>query len=480
MMKHAGVDTLVASPRTHAVLIVMSSVFAGYAVATNLRLPVPISWVSLAVLIAAAGTYRVLRSQPMDLAFGFLWALYVAFSIVPMLTLGDVAAAEYGPASRDAANAAVALAGLGLLGGHRLAVHRARPGQSPSGNAPLSVATRTARRAGRAGWAMVALGAAAALIYVAVAGLVLGDLLAFGGEQYYGAFSEDAGTSIGYFASLIGLAGAGAVWLAVAQANRAGIGVRSIAWCLPVLLLVGATGARHRVVVPALTIVLLCQRVTSPLRVMRARRTLMFASVLLLLVTAGISSVQRSPLRDTLSITESVERQLVEGLDLYLPVAAVADAQSYEEDRLGLESYVDLVALPIPRALWPDKPTGALGRLKATRLDPDAGASGPLFLEAYASFGLFGVGLFSALFGYLMRRGWNRLRAASKVTEAVLWSCTIAVALQLWTRDYLAGGLAGQFGLLVGIILGCAFVGKRQSRRPHRRSARSPGGPSHA
>lgn len=139
---------------------------------------------------------------------------------------------------------------------------------------------------------------------------------------------------------------------------------------------------------------------------------------------------------------------------LYI-VDVVPDPLEY---RLGRTYYVQLVN-PIPRAIWPDKPIDDAGlelaKVKGMVAHGDAylTVSPGLLGEMYWNFGLLGIGMLSAVLGYLAK-SWDRIRhlAERSIIAFTVFAAGLAVIF-LSGRSINMSTLYGMLALFVLLIV---------------------------
>lgn len=124
---------------------------------------------------------------------------------------------------------------------------------------------------------------------------------------------------------------------------------------------------------------------------------------------------------------------------------------------LGGESYVDIPALFIPRALWPDKPSSLLANVRLAvyfnLVDPEAAFSVSIAFgmisEAFVNFGALGVALLGFGFGVFYRRMAHlSLKAAQFSMLGILmilltaWSLQVELVLATWISSLFQAAVA--------------------------------------
>jgi len=153
-----------------------------------------------------------------------------------------------------------------------------------------------------------------------------------------------------------------------------------------------------------------------------------------------------------------------EVIGIFPPTAGLAETMPRQMDHLGPSSYLELIALPVPRALWPDKPDTVLGDVQLAIFGKGIGASFGFHGELYVAFGMLGVVVGSFLFGLLYEAVWRALVRARHLAGVLLLAVALAVLLQIFSRGYVVGQLAGQFGLVLGTVVVAWLIRRRE---PH-------------
>jgi hypothetical protein len=112
-------------------------------------------------------------------------------------------------------------------------------------------------------------------------------------------------------------------------------------------------------------------------------------------------------------------------------------------DYVGADPFLYVFILPIPRALWPEKPNpewlGSVGSAVGTPISGSAGLAVPNFGEFYMAFGLPGAAVGMVVFGILARALWEWFRADphDPARQAIFAIANIWL-LQVLIRGYLA------------------------------------------
>ena len=129
---------------------------------------------------------------------------------------------------------------------------------------------------------------------------------------------------------------------------------------------------------------------------------------------------RRGAIYQQLSLATSIEvsfQHAMQGAYFLDPAktAAIIDQVSEKEEYLNGQSYALFLFAPIPRLLWPDKPSIRLGPYVAQdllELGTNSGIPPSSIGEFYMNFGWLGVVLGMALLGAFAGRVWDRARRA--------------------------------------------------------------------
>lgn len=325
-------------------------------------------------------------------------------------------------------------------------------------------------------WSVILLAVAVACLvaYVVIARGDPRSLVVLVGEAKYNDFLKSAdGPLVKYFSSLVGLAG---VAIVVAGLRMSSLGFRR-AWVpigvvLVSMALLTSGGGRWFLVIPGVATALVWWRM-SPGAWTRHPRTL------LLVGTAGlfVFAVLVGGLRDqsgekSIDVGAFVDKQVRGGTFATTAVLVMTVPDHYAP--LNGSSYAEVLAMPVPRALWPDKPEGATKDLQRTFFRSEIGASFPFYGESYANFGWWGTAIACGLFGFALESVWVRLLAARRAWQVIVWAALVPTLLQMFSRGYLAGLIAGVFGFLLGVGLVARALSRRERRPAERAEAHAP------
>lgn len=302
------------------------------------------------------------------------------------------------------------------------------------------------------------------MTYVVIARGDPRQLLVLAGDAQYNAFGREAsGPLVKYFQVLVALAGVAIMVVAMRigafgwrrPVVPAGVGLASAA-------LLAAGGGRWYLIVAVAGAALVWLR-SSPSALIGRPRSLVvvgFALVALYAVLAGGLRDQSGAKQ--VDFGTFVDKQARGGV--FATTAALVDAVPDRVDHAFGRTYAEVVALPVPRALWPGKPEGTVREVLADLFDEDIGAAFPFYGEAYLNFGWPGALAATAVFGFLLETAWRKVLAAQRAAQLLGWALAVPILVQLFSRGYLAGVLAAAFGFLVGGVLVVMYV--RRHRLP--------------
>jgi hypothetical protein len=357
------------------------------------------------------------------------------------------------------------LAQVAVLAG--AVVTRAFVGAERPPPVPLTVAAPRLDR-----WALVLLatGLTGLGVYVVTAGGNPSNLVVLLGSSKYGDFLRSAdGTVVQYFNVLLGFAGVAMVvaTLRLTTSRKSPV--------VPLVVIVVAAaalisgGGRWWLAIPAVAAVFVWWRTTTHPWARHPRALLAVGAAALVVIAVFVGGLREQRDDKTVDVAAFVDKQVRGGV--FATTAVLVDTVPARYDHLEGSSYAEVVTMPVPRALWDDKPEGAVKDLQRAFFRQEMGASFAFYGELYANFGWLGTALGCVAFGALLEAVWLRLLRARTASTLVLYAVAVPVLLQLFSRGYLAGLIAG----VSGIVVATALV----ARALRRHEARAAAGSSH-
>ena len=180
----------------------------------------------------------------------------------------------------------------------------------------------------------------------------------------------------------------------------------------------------------------------------------------------------------TVKWDEATEADYV-GFEMFRELLYMADVVPRTLDyRMGRTYFVQLVN-PIPRAIWPDKPIDDAGlelaKVKGLIAHGDAylTVSPGLLGEMYWNFGMLGIGVISAILGYLAK-SWDRIRYLAQ--RSIIAFTVFAAGLAVIFLSGRSINMATLYGMLALFVLLIMFSKPEAvSRREHVVNNRSAG-----
>jgi hypothetical protein len=435
-------------------------------------------WLAALWVVWAGGLVWALTRRPVSLAFVVLAGWQFLYLVIGATTASFAGQTEIGSWTfRAGVTPAVRMVTLcfAAVWAGAAATHLTRRGRA-HGRATVAVRPTqvrvppwlTARRLDRWALVLVVIAAASLLLYVRLAGASLADLNVVAGDATYGDLARAGdGAAVKYFKTLNELAGVALILLAlrITVVSRA-------QWLRPVLIgaVAGAllimSGGRAWLFVPVFAAAALVWTCADRSWVRHSRRWLVLGGAVAFALAAFVGGIRGSSDRG-LDGEALVTKEVI---GIFPPTAGLAETIPRQMDHLGPSSYLEVVALPVPRALWPDKPDTVLGDVQLAIFGKAIGASFGFHGELFAAFGMVGVAIGSFVFGALYEGAWRALVRARTLPGALLVAVALAVLLQIFSRGYVAGQLAGQFGLVLGALVVAALI-----RRGERKRAAAPG-----
>jgi oligosaccharide repeat unit polymerase len=323
-------------------------------------------------------------------------------------------------------------------------------------------------RLNRTGIAILSGAAVALALLTVTSGANLGQYVALFGNSSYGSYSTSAvGNQSGYLGSLIAISGV-CIMVAVVASNHASRRARPLLLFALALLaavaLVGG-GVRGHLVVSLLAASLLWVKIRrSPRRL--AVRTLTVCAMCALLLFTAIIGVARGSGHPPITPANLVDEQFGTGANLFAPLAGLAQTIPAQQNYFLGSSYLEALYFPIPRALWPDKPQGAIVQVIGSFSNASNGESFLEYGEMYANFGVVGALVGCVLFAALLELMWIRFATSVDGRGLFIYPALIAVMLDIFTRAYAVSELAGLLGFIVGAIFLPRFLHLKVFARP--------------
>lgn len=334
---------------------------------------------------------------------------------------------------------------------------------------PLPLTEPGLRVLRRWGWALAAGACCGLLLHVATANVPLGRFFLPGVLSVAPqGVEEGPGQEVGWFITMIEWLVPGFLLLSVSRGFR----WRWIQWAywLTVVIVYFSISFRHRLIIFLVaTVTLLYLR-----RDRRPSAGLLALGMGALFSLAGLVSI----LRRYLASFGQVETELSWGTVLKSSITDTRIFETFMAVQYTVPRFVDYVytdplayvfILPLPRALWPEKPEPewirTIGPILGTPSAYEAGAAVPQFGEYYMAFGWPGVIVGMVLFGVVTRALWawfrtDRADPARQVVFAV-WNIWL---LQVMIRGYLAQ-MVKEWAFFILPALLAMWMARRAQRR---------------
>lgn len=137
-----------------------------------------------------------------------------------------------------------------------------------------------------------------------------------------------------------------------------------------------------------------------------------------------------------------VQKGAGESVDVCCFSIAAIDYYSRNGGYVLFEPIATAALMPIPRAIFPNKPDGGYMRDAQMRIigDSSGGAAFLCFAEAYISFGMFGVIIYGLFFGWLAGVFWDNYKRNRESMGAILLLALFNGFCYAWiSRGYLGG-----------------------------------------
>lgn len=408
-------------------------------------------WFAALVFTWTAATLWGLTRRDPPLAFLALQVLYL-FNVIAgatvafvdgEVTLGVFDFSEGMVGALRLSTAAQAALWAGVVASRSVTGHAGR-------TRPVRVPPR--RRLDRLALGLLLAGVVFQTVYVVLAGVDLATVNVVFGESRRGELAQLAeGPVVKYFKSLGSLAGVAMVVVAYRVALW-GWRRSAVPWL--VLAMGSATlvmeGTRTRLMVPVVAAGFVWWKTAGGMLSRRPRTLLVAGAAFAFAFLATIGGLRGQQSGKVIDIPSFLDRQVRDGV--FSATAGLVWNVPSRVDHLYGRSYLDLVTLPVPRALWAQKPEGTIKQLQSNWLDPRMGASFATWGEMYANFGVVGVLVGMVLFGALVQFCWSRFAQTASGARALVLAAVIVVLLEVSGRGHLAGQVAGHFGFLVGSL----------------------------
>jgi hypothetical protein len=330
----------------------------------------------------------------------------------------------------------------------------------------------SARRLDRWSLGLLAVGLAGVVVYVVTAGGNPSNLVVLLGSSKYGDFLRSAdGAVVKYFSVLLGFAGVAMVvaTLRLTAATRASPVVPVSVIAVAAVALVSG-GGRWWLVIPVVAAAFVWWRTSTRSWARHPRAVLVGGAAVLVVMAVLVGGLRDQRDEKTVDVAAFVDKQVRGGV--FATTAVLVDTVPERYAHLEGSSYAELVTMPVPRALWEGKPEGAVKDLQREFFRQELGASFAFYGELYANFGWAGAALGCVAFGALLEAAWLGLLRARAASALVLHAVAVPVLLQLFSRGYLAGLLAGVSGVVLGTVL-VARALRRHEATPGRSSSAS-------
>lgn len=189
------------------------------------------------------------------------------------------------------------------------------------------------------------------------------------------------------------------------------------------------------------------------------KRLALVATVIpILSLASNIREERREVSASELSIIaglESTANHVFEGFYALDPIKITMIARS-EDDRLMGESFIMFIFAPIPRLIWPEKPSVRLGPYVAQALldlNTQSGAPPSAIGEFYINFGMIGVIFGMFLMGVLLKITYSTYKIApNPVFSRVRYVLTIMLFVHFFIADF-SYAILFVFKYGIGILL---------------------------
>lgn len=312
-------------------------------------------------------------------------------------------------------------------------------------------------RLDKAAVAAVLTGAAGVVAMSVLGGAPLRDFFTYATSGGYGTFWRETHANLSGLVAVQCAAGLAVVLLPLRlAAGRARAVPLAVAACAALVLL--GSGVRGPFVA-AVTAAGLVWLKTSARQ--RGQRRLLVGGALVLLAVTGVLGILRGAAANRDVTVSTVATQASgPGNNLFLPLAGLAETVPAQVPYLHGASYLQVLVLPVPRALWRTKPADDITTV-TTVFDPrNAGLAFPAFGEGYANFGLAGTALCGMLVGAVAWMLDRRLAGTRDVRTVVMAAVEGGVFLQLFSR----GDFAPTLTTYAGFLIAAWWIGRGPGR----------------
>ena len=241
--------------------------------------------------------------------------------------------------------------------------------------------------------------------------ILLNPFFYFGGLNFI-ASSYSAGAFTNLFNLAINFSMPGILLIWSSQLNKGNNYYISILWMIVNIIFYVAIGFRYRIVILGLSVSLVYffkKKKKPPIRIIS------FAAVLLIVISGFIGLTRRYGEGLNISefqgkgVNDVLYAAFVEAEPFYSSSAVIANAEA-NDDYIGMEPILNLVSAPIPRAIWPNKPSGRYIFDRLGEIYTVIGSQGATvlnFVEYFLMYGWPSLIIISYGFGYFSRNIWN-------------------------------------------------------------------------
>jgi oligosaccharide repeat unit polymerase len=316
----------------------------------------------------------------------------------------------------------------------------------------------SAARLDKAAIVAVAIAVSGVIGMIVIGGANLRDFFVYTTSGGYGTFWNEMHTGLGFLVA-VQCVGSLAIVLLPLQLSATGARRRVLPIAVAMLASLVLLGSGQRgPFIAAVSAAGLVWLKTSKKR-RRQRRAIMLGALLLLLMTGLIGVARAAAANREVTFSNVIGEPFGTGNNLFLPIAGLSTTVPAKIPYLHGDSYLQIFALPIPRALWPTKPADEIS-VVITTFDPgNSGFAFPAFGEAYANFGLLGVALCGVVLGGVAELLHRRFASSQDLKGTVVTAVQAGVFLQLFSR----GDFAPMFTTYIGVLVAVGYIGRRRS-----------------